>query len=495
VEKEKKEKEKKIDIYQATGHGPLQPRSMARMNPAPCVMDGRCAVLLRDQVCRVDASAVSLTTTSCRVALSAPSMECKSPVLLKCGLMGWTDEGLVKCGRFYPSLCKNGAERLKHYASKFPVVEVDTSHYAIPSLRIVGDWAKAVKQYRGFQFHVKAFGMFTLKAMACGQLPYEIRQQLESSGDGFLNRSRLISWDTLGETLQHNLWSVFNERLSLLHRRNLLGIVLFQFQLDFTPSPVNREWVLYCRSRLPEGIKMGVEFRCRDWYNVSPPVTVWFKQIKHCVQIISDELVHELHRNKNRPTLAGTIPILASTHVGVSDDQIVYVRVHRREGKERILDQDWMTMWKKRIDEELNGGQEIHVLFGTAWEDQAVKNAQLLYKACGVDVGKVWRLHHRKSSALGKFFKAGRMKDVEIPTKSTVSCPDVQSDQTGTSTAPTTSLLQKRNIRPPDVTLNLKKNGKKAKLGNSSKHVHSPNTNKLGGNNQRSLTAFFVRKN
>ena len=341
-----------------------------------------------------------------------------SDVRLLCGLIGFTDDSLVKCGRFYPSSCKTGSDRLKHYCSKFPIVEIDTSHYAIPSQRVVEDWVKSASAYNNFKFHLKAYGMFTLRQMAFGQLPHEIRDGLSTSFSGkAFGRSQSIPWETvLNKGFAQVLWGVFNGRVRLLQKKNMLGLVLFQFQLDFVPNGKNRRWVEYCRTQLPVGTKMGVEFRCRDWYNVAtvPDTTKWLRATV-CVEIVCDELLHELHRNRklNPAHSAPSInsAVLASTHLGVSDDSLVYVRVHRREGKERLLGSEWCNMWKKRIVEELlkggGGGleREVHFLFGTAWEDQAVKNANLLYKVVGVDVGEAWRRKFHKNSALGRFFK------------------------------------------------------------------------------------------
>lgn len=47
----------------------------------------------------------------------------------------WTDESLVGCGEFYPAEATTPEARLVHYASQFPMVEVDSSYYAMPSMR------------------------------------------------------------------------------------------------------------------------------------------------------------------------------------------------------------------------------------------------------------------------------------------------------------------------------------------------------------------------
>jgi uncharacterized protein YecE (DUF72 family) len=48
------------------------------------------------------------------------------------GTASWTDKSLIDSGKFYPPTAKDAAARLKFYASEFPMVEVDSSYYAIP---------------------------------------------------------------------------------------------------------------------------------------------------------------------------------------------------------------------------------------------------------------------------------------------------------------------------------------------------------------------------
>ena len=364
--------------------------------------------------------ASSSSSSSNTTASSSSSSSCS----LKCGLIGFTDSSLISCGRFYPSSCKNGKEKLKHYASKFPIIEIDTSHYAIPAVRVIQDWIDATKQYTGFKFHIKTFGMFTLKQMSYGNLPFHVKQSLQNnlSSSTFFTRTTTVTWDMLGTIAQDLLWNEFNEKILKLHHADLLGVVLFQFQLDFKPTDENRRWVEYCRSRIPKDIKMVVEFRSRTWFDennitIKPKTIKWLGEI-NCINVISDELLHELHRNRLQNNKNNAIPKsnkLASINIKVTDNSnLIYLRVHRREGKERLLNNDWMLSWKKRIHEEFltsNKNCVVHVVMGTAWEDQAVKNCHALYKIMDINIEQVWRKIHRQSSVLSKLFMKQHKKN------------------------------------------------------------------------------------
>src|SRR5689334_12530774 len=51
------------------------------------------------------------------------------------GTASWTDPTLIKCDCFYPPEAKTPEERLRFYASKFSIVEVDSSYYALPTAK------------------------------------------------------------------------------------------------------------------------------------------------------------------------------------------------------------------------------------------------------------------------------------------------------------------------------------------------------------------------
>src|SRR4030042_1895086 len=58
------------------------------------------------------------------------------------GTCSWTDKSLIDCGRFYPPEAKTAEQRLRFYASRFPIVEVDSTFYGLPSERNAGLWTE-----------------------------------------------------------------------------------------------------------------------------------------------------------------------------------------------------------------------------------------------------------------------------------------------------------------------------------------------------------------
>ena len=77
---------------------------------------------------------------------------CDTDVLF--GTASWTDKTMTAPGVFYPDNVKSADARLRYYASRFPVVEVDSTYYALPARRMA-DFLEVVldgeRQVSGWQ--------------------------------------------------------------------------------------------------------------------------------------------------------------------------------------------------------------------------------------------------------------------------------------------------------------------------------------------------------
>jgi len=78
---------------------------------------------------------------------------------IRIGLCSWTDKSLLESGAFYPPGVDDPEGRLRYYGSHFPLVEVDSSYYALPSERNSRLWVERTPD--GFTFNVKAYSLFT----------------------------------------------------------------------------------------------------------------------------------------------------------------------------------------------------------------------------------------------------------------------------------------------------------------------------------------------
>src|SRR5690348_3626169 len=88
------------------------------------------------------------------------------------GTASWTDKTLLESG-WYPPGATTPEERLRHYASLFPLVEVDSTYYAPPAEATVRLWAGRTPPE--FTFDVKAFSLLTRHPTRPAALPKDLR--------------------------------------------------------------------------------------------------------------------------------------------------------------------------------------------------------------------------------------------------------------------------------------------------------------------------------
>ena len=67
------------------------------------------------------------------------------------GTASWTDPTMTAAGVFYPLGADSAEERLAYYASSFPVVEVDSTYYALPAERTSASRASASSSWKGMR--------------------------------------------------------------------------------------------------------------------------------------------------------------------------------------------------------------------------------------------------------------------------------------------------------------------------------------------------------
>ncbi len=161
------------------------------------------------------------------------------------GTCSWTDKALVGSG-WYPPGRRDPEGRLRHYAERFPVVEVDSGYYALPGVRNSILWAERTPP--GFLFDVKAFSLLTGHPTRKSALPADLR-----------------GYDAGDPDLLDEVWHRFGAALRPLADAGRLGAVLFQFPPRFTPGPP-AEAVLHRTRKRAARWPVAVEFRHPDWW-------------------------------------------------------------------------------------------------------------------------------------------------------------------------------------------------------------------------------------
>jgi uncharacterized protein YecE (DUF72 family) len=170
------------------------------------------------------------------------------------GTSSWTDKTLIDSKSFYPRASMSAADRLRFYAERFPLVEVDSTYYALPSEKNAVLWVERTPAH--FVFNVKAFGLLTHHPVTARALPAKLRERV--AGD----KKRLYRKDFPPDALEL-VTDMFVSALRPLETAGRLGAILFQFPRWFVRSRPNIDYL----RELAEGFpyRIAVEFRGPTW--------------------------------------------------------------------------------------------------------------------------------------------------------------------------------------------------------------------------------------
>ena len=95
---------------------------------------------------------------------------------IRIGTASWTDPTMTAAGVFYPDGADSAEERLQYYASRFPLVEVDATYYALPVRRTAELWVERTPP--DFTFDIKAHALMTGQPTETKRLPKDLREAL-----------------------------------------------------------------------------------------------------------------------------------------------------------------------------------------------------------------------------------------------------------------------------------------------------------------------------
>lgn len=288
---------------------------------------------------------------------------------------------------------KSSVEKLHFYSrcGNFGCVEVDSTTYNIPAPSTVSKWVDSTPS--GFKFHFKAFGFLVNGGGKVSTLPSEIRSTF--SFNSFC-KDKYLSIDSIGEEAACAIWKNFHDALQPAKLAGKLGVVVFQYQLNILPSESSRRYIEYCASKLDSSILMAIEFRNRKWFDGLElnKTQQWLSTLRSdnsITLICCDDLEHEVYQKDSEQS--GLPPGKSLVHLPIyfvrsRFSKFIYVRVHRRYGKHRVLSESEIEAWVARIvssdvSEEESMGElrdpcPIYFLWGTDHEDQPIINAKNL---------------------------------------------------------------------------------------------------------------------
>ncbi|MBM3678561.1 MAG: DUF72 domain-containing protein [Actinobacteria bacterium] len=258
------------------------------------------------------------------------------PATVRLGTCSWADAGLLKA--WYPRGVSTAPARLRYYAERFDVVEVDSPFYALPDPAVAERWA--ARTPAEFVFHVKAGAAMT--------------------------------WHD-GEP-SDGAFAQFRGALEPLELSGKLRGVLLQYHPRFVKSEAAKRELSRAHERLAPLVPL-VEFRHRSWMEPEEQHDTLSFLERHELAYVSVD--SPLTRASNvMPRVA------AATH------PVAVVRFHGRnaqtwniKGSSAADRFDWMyaaeelAEWVPKVAQLAKEADEVYALFNNNRDDFAPRSA------------------------------------------------------------------------------------------------------------------------
>lgn len=269
--------------------------------------------------------------------------------LIYIGVTGWGDHDTL-----YPDRVKQ-SDKLAHYASHFPIVELDASFYAVQPKKNIEKWIRSTPD--SFKFIAKAYQGMT--GHDRGNNPYETEQEMYE--------------DYIASILP-------------LYEAGKLAMILFQFPPWFEVNKENIVKLRHIKDRIGN-LPAALEFRHQSWfYPQYKDKTLNFMAEEGWINTVCDE-----------PQAGeGSIPLVLQS----TTTDAALVRFHGRNtyGWNRSKDKNWREIryLYRYSTEELKElvhclrklerhSKNIYVLFNNNSGGDAADNAKEMMQLLGID--------------------------------------------------------------------------------------------------------------
>ena len=299
---------------------------------------------------------------------------------VRVGTASWTDPTTIKSG-FYPRGTSTAEDRLRFYASQFPVVEVDSTYYALPERATAQRWVERTPA--DFSFHVKAYGLLTGQPADVSRMPAALVAALPPK----LARAKRLYAKDLTPELLNGVWDYFLDALEPLYDAGKLGGILLQFPRWFLPTPESKDLLAECAMRLAN-VPAAVELRNRLWYTTTsgdPSAAQW------TLDMLRDLGLTYVMVDGPQGLGSSVPPIAAVTTPGLA-----MVRLHGRraatweaanvptvERYRYLYDEEELGAWVPKVEEAAAEAKRTVVLLNNCYGNYGTKNAQELIARLG----------------------------------------------------------------------------------------------------------------
>ncbi|PYJ72735.1 MAG: hypothetical protein DME72_07430 [Verrucomicrobia bacterium] len=223
------------------------------------------------------------------------------------GTASWSDPGFVR--HWYPKKLR-AYERLGWYAQHFEMVEVNSTFYSVPDVRMIERWCAATPD--GFIFDVKLHQFFSFHSTAAKLLPPDLQKRAKIDDKGKVKVTPALA-ETMIELFLHST--------SILRESGKLGAFLLQLSPAFSPRRHKLEELELLIDMLRD-YQLAIEFRNRNW--------VIGEQFRETIEFL------ERHRasfvNVDAPA-AEHFTVMPSNLDEITNPCLAYLRLHGRNAR------------------------------------------------------------------------------------------------------------------------------------------------------------------
>ncbi|HEX3818509.1 MAG TPA: DUF72 domain-containing protein [Chthoniobacterales bacterium] len=224
---------------------------------------------------------------------------------IRIGTASWSDPGFVE--RWYPPRLA-AAERLSWYAQHFDLVEVNSSFYAVPAVRLVERWARATPD--DFIFDVKVHRLLSRHAATAKTLPPALQRLAQVDAKGKVVLSAKIERVLLNELVAG---------VEPLRAAEKFGAFLLQLSPAFSPRKHELTELEEVLGRL-SSLGLVVELRNRGWMEGEQLARTleFFREYQTSLTLV--DAPNEKH-----------FTIMPSEFDEITNPRLAYLRLHGRD--------------------------------------------------------------------------------------------------------------------------------------------------------------------
>jgi uncharacterized protein YecE (DUF72 family) len=277
------------------------------------------------------------------------------------GTASWTDKSLLGSG-WYPKGADSAEERLRFYASQFPLVEVDSTYYFPPSEKNSELWAERTPP--DFTFNIKMFSLLTQHPTK----PEALYKDMDKP-----DKNQIYLKD-LEPSAIDEVWDRFLSALEPLRKAGKLGALLAQFPPWFTIGRKNRDYILEVAKRAAP-IPIAVEFRNKTWMSPDNQAETLSFLEGHDLPYVAVDMPQGFV-SSIPPVTAVTSDLAVVRFHGHNDAEWESGSVQKRF--KYLYSKDELEGWVPKIERMAGEAKSTHILMNNCFRDYAQRNAREL---------------------------------------------------------------------------------------------------------------------